>query len=110
MLRRDDLGRIAPGAKADLLFWDAESMFMVPLRDPIKNIVFNAQTEDLVDVMVDGQWVQRDRQVLNVDVPTVNRALQFAGRRMWAEMGPGDWANRGVDELSPQSLPSYEGP
>jgi 5-methylthioadenosine/S-adenosylhomocysteine deaminase len=88
--------------------WDATSMFMVPVRDPIKNIVFNAQTEDLKDVMIDGRWVQKDGTVLTVDVPKVNEALQFAGRRMWAEMGPGDWANRGVDELSPPTLGQFE--
>jgi 5-methylthioadenosine/S-adenosylhomocysteine deaminase len=108
MLQREDLGRIAPGARADLLLWDATSMFMVPVRDPIKNIVFNAQTEDLKDVMIDGRWVQKDGTVLTVDVPKVNEALQFAGRRMWAEMGPGDWANRGVDELSPPTLGQFE--
>jgi 5-methylthioadenosine/S-adenosylhomocysteine deaminase len=109
MLQREDLGRISVGAKADLLFWDATSMFMVPLRDPLKNLVFNAQTEDLKDVMIDGRWVQQDGTVLTVDVPKVNQAVQFAGRRMWAEMGPGDWAGRNVDELSPQSLPQFHG-
>jgi 5-methylthioadenosine/S-adenosylhomocysteine deaminase len=108
MLHRDDLGKIAPGAKADLLFWDAESMFMVPLRDPIKNIVYNAQTEDLVDVMIDGQYVQQNHKVLNVDIEQANANLQFAGRRMWAEMGAGDWANRSADELSPQSFSQFD--
>ncbi len=108
MLHRDDLGKIAPGAKADLLFWDAESMFMVPLRDPIKNIVYNAQTEDLVDVMIDGEYVQQNGKVLNVDIEQANAALQFAGRRMWAEMGAGDWAGRGADELSPQSFSQFD--
>src|SRR5690606_28609775 len=86
MLHRDDLGRIAPGAKADLLFWDAGSMFMVPYRDAIKNIVYNAEAEDLREVMIDGEWVVRDNRVLNVDERAVNQALQFAGERMWAEM------------------------
>jgi 5-methylthioadenosine/S-adenosylhomocysteine deaminase len=109
MLHRDDLGRIAPGAKADMLFWDATSLFMAPLRDAVKNIVYNAQAEDLKDVMIDGNWVQRDGQVLNVDEPEASRRLQFAGERMWAEMGPGDWAGRGADELSPQTFRAYEG-
>lgn len=109
MLHRDDLGRIAPGAKADLLFWDAEALFMAPLRDPIKNIVYNATPEDLREVMIDGLWVLRDGQPLNVDQREVSRRLQFAGERMWAEMGAGDWANRGVDELSPQLLKRFEG-
>jgi cytosine/adenosine deaminase-related metal-dependent hydrolase len=109
MLHRDDLGRIAPGAKADLLFWDAGSLFMVPLRDPIKNIVYNAEAEDLKEVMIDGAWVQRDGRVLTVDERAANQRLQYAGERMWAEMGPGDWAGRGADELSPQTFARFEG-
>lgn len=108
MLHRDDLGRVAPGAKADLLFWDAASLFMVPLRDPIKNIVYNAQTEDLREVMVDGQWIQRDGQALNVDERSACQAVQFAGQRMWSEIGPGDWAGRSADELAPQTFRRFE--
>lgn len=109
MLHRGDLGRIAAGAKADLLFWDATSMFMVPLRDPIKNIVFNAEAEDLREVMIDGRWVVRENRPLHVDERAANKALQFAGERMWSEMGPGDWASRSVDELSPQTFPRFQG-
>src|SRR5262249_60615234 len=46
-LGRDDLGRIAPGAKADLVLWKARSWGMTPLRDPVKKIVVNATTEDV---------------------------------------------------------------
>jgi cytosine/adenosine deaminase-related metal-dependent hydrolase len=109
MLHRDDLGRIAPGAKADLLYWDATALFMAPLRDAIKNIVYNAQAEDLKDVMIDGSWVMRDGRVLHGDERAVSRRLQYAGERMWAEMGPGDWAGRGADELSPQTFRAFDG-
>ena len=54
-LRQDDLGKIKPGAKANLLFGDISSMFMVPLRDPVKNIVYDATSEDLKEVMMDGE-------------------------------------------------------
>jgi len=106
-LGRDDLGRIAPGAKADLLIWEGESLFMTPLRDPIRNIVYAAQAEDLNSVLIDGEVVMRDRQIPGVDVGELARALQAAGERMWPRMGPGDWAGRGVDELSPQSFPAF---
>jgi cytosine/adenosine deaminase-related metal-dependent hydrolase len=109
MLHRNDLGRIAPGAKADLLFWDAGAMFMAPLRDPIKNIVYNATPEDLQEVMIDGAWVVRGGKVLNFDEREVSAMLQHAGERMWAEMGAGDWARRGVDEMSPPLLKPFEG-
>lgn len=100
MLHREDLGRIAVGAKADLLFWDSSSLFMVPLRDPIKNIVYNAAAEDLQDVMIDGEWVMRGRRVLNIDEEVVSQNLQAAGERVW---GASD-----VDELSPQSFGAFE--
>ena len=106
MLGREDLGRIAVGAKADLLLWDATSLFMVPLRDPIKNIVYNAAAEDLQDVMIDGEWVMQQRRVLNIDEQEVSRKLQEAGERVWKGNSP-EMANR-ISELSPQTFDRYE--
>lgn len=107
MLHRDDLGRIAPGAKADLLFWRTDSMFMTPLRDPIKNLVYSATPEDLADVMVDGKWVMRSGEVLNVDEEKVTRELQKAGERMWKNIGPGGWVHRTADEWAPQTFRDF---
>lgn len=107
MLQRDDLGRISAGAKADLLFWHTDSMFMAPLRDPIKNLVFSATSEDLASVMIDGDWVMTDGRVLHVDEAAVTKTLQEAGERMWANIGPGHWANRTADELAPQTFADF---
>jgi cytosine/adenosine deaminase-related metal-dependent hydrolase len=109
MLKRDDLGRIAPGAKADLLLWRTDSMFMAPLRDPIKNLVYSATPEDLHSVMIDGTWVMRDGTVLTADEAAATKALQDAGDRMWANVGPGDWANRTADELATQTFAEFQG-
>lgn len=107
-LQRPDLGRIAPGCKADLLAWDLGSLFMVPLRDPIKNLVYSAQAEDLLGVMVDGRWLMRDRVVLTADERDVAARLQREGERMWGRMHVGDWAGRDVDEMSPPTYPAFE--
>jgi cytosine/adenosine deaminase-related metal-dependent hydrolase len=106
-LGRDDLGRIAPGAVADLVLWKGASWGMTPLRDPIKNIVYNATAEDIERVWVGGRLVVDRGRVLAVDEGAVLAALQAAGERMWPRMRQHDWAGRGVDELSPPTYPDW---
>jgi cytosine/adenosine deaminase-related metal-dependent hydrolase len=106
-LGRDDLGRIAPGAKADLVLWKAASWRMTPLRDPIKNIVYNAGDEDVDRVYVNGRLVVDGGRVLAADERAILSALQAAGERMWPRMAKADWAGRGADELSPQTYADW---
>jgi len=107
-LGRDDLGRIAPGARADLVLWRAGSWGMTPLRDPVKNIVYNATAEDVDRVLVAGREVVRAGRLPGADEDAILAALQAAGERMWPRMAEHDWARRGVDELSPPSYPRWE--
>jgi cytosine/adenosine deaminase-related metal-dependent hydrolase len=106
-LGRDDLGRIAPGAKADLLLWKGASLTMTPLRDPIRNIVYSATADDLDTVLIDGEVRLRDGQIPGVDLAALTRDLQAAGERMWANVSKGDWANRTIDEMAPQTFPAW---
>ena len=106
-LLRDDLGRIAPGAKADLVLWKASSWRMTPLRDPVKNIVYNATDEDVDRVYVNGRVVVDGGRVLAADEGKILAALQAAGERMWPRMAKYDWAGRDADRLSPQTYPEW---
>jgi len=106
-LGRDDLGRIAPGAVADLVLWKGASWAMTPLRDPIKNIVYNATAEDVDRVWVGGRPVVEGGRVLAADERAILAALQSAGERMWPRMSRFDWSGRGADELSPPAYPEW---
>jgi cytosine/adenosine deaminase-related metal-dependent hydrolase len=106
-LGRDDLGRIAPGAKADLVFWKTASWGMTPLRDPVKNIVYNATAEDIDRVYVNGRLVVDGGRVLAANEATIFAALQAGGDRMWSCMAKYDWAGRDADGLSPQTYPDW---
>jgi 5-methylthioadenosine/S-adenosylhomocysteine deaminase len=107
-LGRDDLGRVAPGATADLVLWKAASWTMTPLRDPIKNIVYNATSEDVDRVYVGGRLVVDGGRVLAADETKILADLQAGGERMWPRMKQFDWAGRGADELSPPTYPEWE--
>jgi 5-methylthioadenosine/S-adenosylhomocysteine deaminase len=107
-LGRDDLGRIAPGATADLVLWKAASWTMTPLRDPIKNIVYNATAEDVDRVYVGGRLVVDGGKVLAADEAKILADLQAGGERMWPRMKQFDWAGRSADELSPPSYREWE--
>jgi cytosine/adenosine deaminase-related metal-dependent hydrolase len=107
LLGRPDLGRIAPGAKADLLFWRADGFTMTPMRDPIRNLVYYAQPSDLADVLVDGRPIVEDGDVIGADPATAARRVQDAGERMWSRWPEGDWAGRRLDEVAPQTFRDF---
>ena len=56
-LGRTDIGRIAPGAKADLVLVDLSHPRMQPGIDPLRSLVFVAADRAINDVFVDGRLV-----------------------------------------------------
>lgn len=54
---------------------------MAPARDSIRNIVYNAQADDVDTVIIDRQIVRRDPQIPGVDIGQLTRTLQVAGER-----------------------------
>jgi hypothetical protein len=80
---------------------------MTPLRDPVKNIVYNANAEDIDRVWINGRLVVDAGRVLAGDERKVLEALQAGGDRMWPRMAQFDWAGRDADTLSPQTYPAW---
>lgn len=106
-LGRTDLGRICAGAKADLVFWRNDTMSMVPLRDPIRNIVYYAQPTDVKTVLVDGKTVVEDGAVPGIDLEAAAAEVQRASERIWSRWSQNDWAARSVEEHFPLSYPRW---
>lgn len=107
-LGRDDLGRIAPGAKADFLIWNSESLSMAPVRDPIRNIVYAAQPDDIESVVIDGNWVMREHVIPGYESRDLAQRLQRGADAMWRDISKGDWQGRTIGQLSPESFPPFE--
>lgn len=81
-LGRPDLGRLAAGAKADIILIRIDTPKAAPLYDPFLFMVYTATGDDVDTVLVDGRMVVRGGQVLTIDVPTAVAALNEAARRV----------------------------
>jgi guanine deaminase len=80
-----DLGAIAPRRKADLVLLRADSVFMQPLADPVKALVY-AETGAAVDtVLVDGRVVVERGRVTTVNEERIHARAQEAADRQRRE-------------------------
>ncbi len=106
ILRRPDLGRLAAGAKADLVVVDLKHPYMRPAREPLRSLVYSAGERAIRDVYVDGVQVVREGKVLTIDVGAALDALDEAQARALAQAPARDWAQRTADRLSPPVFPA----
>ncbi len=104
-LQRDDLGRLAPGKKADLVLVDLMVPQMVPARDPLRSFIYHAADRAVREVFVDGHQLVVGGKVVTMDQADAGRRLADAQRRM-LEMAPRhDYRGRNAEQISPLSLP-----
>ena len=104
-LLRDDIGRLAPGKKADLVLVDLACPQMQPARDPLRGFVYHAADRAVRDVFVDGVQVVADRRVLTLDQADAAIRLTAAQERMEAAAPQLDYRRRKAEEIAPLSLP-----
>ena len=65
-LRREDLGSLEPGKKADIVLLDLDAPRTQPIHDLISNIVFSASASQVRHVFVDGRHVVNDFKVKGI--------------------------------------------
>ncbi|MBM3487163.1 MAG: amidohydrolase family protein [Alphaproteobacteria bacterium] len=104
-LGRDDIGRIAPGAKADLALIDLGNAWMRPVRDPLRSLVYTAADRAISDVFVDGKAVLRDGRLTTLDIEGAMRRLEAAQARAEAAVPTLDPKGRAAADLAPLVLP-----
>jgi 5-methylthioadenosine/S-adenosylhomocysteine deaminase len=102
-LGRDDIGRLAPGARADLLVVNLQSMQYGAVRDPIKSLVEGGTAGDVDTIVIDGRTLVEGGQSLVVDEAALLRQIQEAAERSWAAAPNWHWSGASVDEIAPLS-------
>lgn len=107
MLGRDDIGRVAKGAKADFSLVDVDHPYMRPVREPLRSLIFSASDRAIKDVYVAGEKVVADGEVLRIDVDKALTALSDAQAETIKTVHERDWAERSVNEMTPMVFPVF---
>ena len=77
-----DVGRIAPGWAADLVFLDRGYCHYVPLRNPLDQIVLAENGAAVREVMIDGRMVLAKGRVQTIDEAALAARAHAAAERL----------------------------
>jgi 5-methylthioadenosine/S-adenosylhomocysteine deaminase len=105
VLRRDDLGRLAPGAKADVLLIDLDHLGGPVYADPIKALVEAGCGRDVDTVIVDGKILVQGGRITRIDEDEVYAKAREATRTYWSHVPGWRWDGAGVERIMPPAFP-----
>ena len=105
---RDDLGRLAPGALADIILIDLSGRGTLrygPVRDPVKSMVECGVGDDVDTVIVDGRICMEGGVIPGVDFSRLREEAQAAGEQVWDTLAEWDALGRSAEDACPWSYP-----
>lgn len=81
-LGRDDLGRLAPGAKADITVFDLSDFYHGPMMDPVKTMLLSGSGRDFTASFIAGRQVMSEGKVIGTDA----RELKTLAERLFRQL------------------------
>lgn len=105
-LGRPDLGRLAPGAKADFIAIDLGSDRVGLHIDPIQTLLLGASGRDVTDVIIDGRVVMSDGTIPGVDWTALHIQAQAQFERLLTKYPERTWEHPELEQIFPSSYPT----
>src|SRR5262245_41812112 len=103
-LERDDLGRLGPGAKADILLIDLDHLGAAFYTDPIKALVDFGSGRDVDTVIVDGKTLIQGGHALRVDETQALERARQATQAYWRRVPDWYWSGASIDQVVPPAF------
>lgn len=100
-LGREDLGRLSPGAKADIIIVDLNSLRTGVVDDPIRTLILHTSGWNVKTVIINGRTVMEDGIIPGVDPQELRQQGQNFFDKMRAAYTQRDYMKRPADELFP---------
>jgi cytosine/adenosine deaminase-related metal-dependent hydrolase len=104
-LGRPDLGRLMPGALADITIFDLTGFHIGQFIDPIQTMVLSGSGRDIRTVIVNGRTVVRDRQIDGIDYSSMHARAQAQYDRLIASYPERSHMHPPVEEIFAPSFP-----
>ena len=83
-----EIGRIAPGYKADIVFIDLHHINWIPTNDPVNAMVHIEDGTGVHSVMIGGRMIVENRKLLTVDLPKLAAQAAASQARRAPLVGP----------------------
>jgi 5-methylthioadenosine/S-adenosylhomocysteine deaminase len=104
MIGRDDIGRLAKGAKADIAIVNLRDLAFGAVHDPIRSLMETAVGRDVRTVIVDGETLVDKGKFLRIDESELLDKVQAKGEQVWDSVSQWHWTGKGIDEVVPPSF------
>jgi cytosine/adenosine deaminase-related metal-dependent hydrolase len=105
-LGRSDLGRLAVGAKADMVIINLRTTRYGPARDPINALVEYGSGADVETVIVDGELVVENGRSTRINDEELFAQAETGANRAWDNWAGRDWNSRSVEQINPPAFPT----
>lgn len=104
-LGRSDIGRLAPGACADIAVFLLDDPVMTPAIDPITTLVTGGSGKVTQATFVDGRLSMCEGRVAGMDLARAQTRAQAQFDGLLAKYPERSWQHPAVDDLFPPSFP-----
>ncbi len=81
----DDCGIIKKDMLADLIIVNTDSVNMTPYHDPVSALVYSARATDVDTVLVNGEILMQNRELISIDEQKVKFEAAKASKRLYGE-------------------------
>jgi len=78
----DRVGSLEKGKDADLIIIDTRQPHLIPMYNPVSQIVYAVKGSDVRHVMVAGRWLVRDKQLTTIDRFDVKDRVDALARKI----------------------------
>jgi 5-methylthioadenosine/S-adenosylhomocysteine deaminase len=104
-LARDDIGRLSPGARADVIVVDLDNVDVGPVHDPIRALVHYCTARDIETVFIDGEIVVENHRATGVDEEALMGDAWPIYEILRQKLAERNWNRPSVDEMFPTAFP-----